>query len=483
MVSLMLKIMMLNTMQTLTKNPMPRRTSSEPLSSRFGVGQRKCLLILLLAGVMTLSACGGGSNNSQTVAPSLSGNWQFTMAAPGDGSFSGGLQGGFISQASGSSVTGAVAYSVALPGSPPSVCNSGSAAVTGTISGQNVNLAAVAGTQTFTLTGTLSLDGSTIVGTYSSTAGTAADGSVCGTVQTGLIWNAILVPPIIGPIQGSFYSVGGTAGLSEQEFLVTSGFLSQAANNGTDNAAVTGSLSFEIGTQSDYPCILSANVQGQISGTSVALQILDSSGTQIGQIGISSGSSLQAVTYDTSQGGYALQSLGGPGYAVYAPGCGGGSLASPADFGNVCLAVNNTKACQQPFTLVPSAVSFPAQVVGSPSTTQTITLTNASSTILSGLIVTLANTSGAGNFAETDNCGLNGAASLGQSFNLNPQQACEITIAFTPQQSSNLTATLTIGSPDTEPVLVPITGTGASSTQSSASEFDHHDVEHHAEIY
>jgi hypothetical protein len=479
----MLKIMMSNTMQTLTKNPTPRRTSFKPRSSRFGVGQRKCLLMLLLAGVVTLSACGGGSSSStEIVAPSLSGNWQFTMAAPADGSFSGGLQGGFLSQASGSSVTGAVAYSVALPASPPSVCNSGSATVTGTINGQNVNLTAVAGTQTFTLTGTLSLDGSTLVGTYSSTAGTAADGSACGTAQTGLFWNAILVPPIIGPIQGSFYSVGGTAGLSEQEFLVTSGFLTQTANNGADNAAVTGSLSFEIGTQSDYPCILSANVQGQISGASVTLQILDSSGTQIGQIGIAPGSSLQAVTYDTSQGGYALQSLGGPGYAVYAPGCGGGSLANPADFGNICLAVNNTKACQQPFTLVPSALSFPSQVVGSPASTQTVTLTNASSTILSGLIVTLANNSGAGNFTETDNCGLDGVASLGQSFNLNPQQSCAITIAFTPQQSSTLTATLTVGVPNTEPIAVPITGTGASTDQSSAREFNHYDAEHQAEI-
>jgi hypothetical protein len=479
---------MLNIMQTLTKNPTPRRTSSGPLSSRFGVGQMS-LLILLLAGVMTLSACGGSSNNTQTVAPSLSGNWQFTLAPPGDGSFLGGLQGGFLSQASGSSVTGAVAYSIALPASPsPTVCNTGSAAVTGSLSGQSVTLSAVAGTQTFTLTGTLSLNGETMVGTYNSTAGTAADGSACGNLETGLLWNATLVPPLTGQIEGTFSSVGGSAGLSEQQFLVTSGSLSQASNNGADNAAVTGSLSFEIGTQSDYPCILSASVQGQISGTSVVLQILNSGGTQIGQIGTASGSSLQAVTYDTSQGGYALQSLGGPGYAVYAPGCGGGTLESPADFGNICLAVSNTKACQQPFTLVPSALTFPSQVVGSSSTTQTITLTDASVSTLTGLTVTLANNSGAGNFAETDNCGLDGAPSLGQTFNLITQQSCVITIAFTPQQSSSLTATLTVGSAGSTPILVPITGAGSSASQSSAREFDsqlaqQQVAEHHAEIY
>jgi hypothetical protein len=475
----------LKIMLTLTKSATPHRTNSELASFRFGVIEMKSLLILLLACIMTLSACGGSSssNNTQTVPLSISGNWQFTMSPPANGSFLGGLQGGFLTQGTGSSVTGAVAYSIALPpSSNPTVCNTGSAAITGTINGQYVTLTAAAGTQTFNFTGTMSLNGSTIVGTYNSSAGAAADGSACGTVQSGLQWTATLVPPLTGQVEGTFYSVGGTAGLNEQEFLVTSGSLNQAANNGADNSAVTGSLSFQIGTQSDYPCILSANVQGQISGTSVALQVLDSSGNQIGQIGVASGSSLQTVTYQTSQGGYALQSLGGPGYAIFAPGCGGGSLASPADYGNICLAVNNTKACQQPFTLIPSALTFPSQVVGASATTQSIALTNAStSAMLSGLTVTLATNSGAGNFSETDNCGLDGASSLGQSFNLNPQQSCTITIAFNPQQSSSLTATLTVGYPNAEPILVPITGTGASSGPST--EFDHHDAEHHAEIY
>jgi hypothetical protein len=477
---------MLNNMQTVTNNPMPSRTNVEPLSSRFGLGPIS-LMIVLLVGTIMLSSCSSSSSNTQTVAPSLTGNWQFTLAAPGDGSFLGGLQGGFLTQASGSSVSGAVAYSVALPGTPPSLCNTGSAAVTGSISGQNVTLTATAGTQTFTLTGTLSLNGETMVGTYDF-AGTAADGSACGNPQTGLLWNATLVPQLTGQVEGIFSSVGGTAGLSEQQFLVTSGSLSQASNNGADNAAVTGSLSFEIGTQSDYPCILSASVQGQISGTSVALQILDSGGTQIGQIGIASGSTLQAVTLDTSQGGYALQSLGGPGYAVYAPGCGGGSLANPADFGNICLALNNTKACQQPFTLVPSALTFHSEVIGSAATKQTITLTDASSSTLTGLTITLANNSGTGNFTETDNCGLDGAASLGQTFNLITQQSCVITIAFTPQQSASLAATLTVGLPNTSPILVPIIGTGETSAQPSASGFsfpltisEQQVAEHHAE--
>jgi len=462
-------------MQRSTKKPMPCQTRSVPLLSLFSVAQVWSPLILLLAAVMTLSACGGGSGSSQTVAPSISGNWQFTMAAPADGSFLGGLQGGFLSQPSGSAVTGAVDYSVALAASPtPSVCNSGSASITGTITGQSVSLTAVAGSQTFTLTGTLSLDGSTIVGTYSSTAGTAVDGSACGTAQTGLQWSANLVPPLTGQIAGSFYSLGGPAGLNEQDFVV-SGVLTQGENTGANSSPITGYLTF-----AGYPCIGGGAipVNGQISGNSVILQIQGSGGTTIGQIGISPGSSLQAVTFDSTSGGYALQSLAGAGYAVYSPACGGGSVASPADFGNVCLAVNTTKVCQQPFTLTPAALTFPSQVVGSPSTTQTITLTNTSATTLNGLTVSLANNSGAGNFTETDNCGLNGIASQGRSFNLTSQQSCVITIAFSPQQDVSLTATLTVISPNNEVIVVPIAGSGASATQIAA----HQDATRHAEI-
>ena len=141
------------------------------------------------------------------------------MANPVDGSFLGGLQGGFLLQQNGA-VTGGAVYSVSLP-ELLIPCNSGSAPITGTISGQNVTLTAVAGTENFTLTGTLSSDGSTMTGTYTSTAGTAGDGTPCGTAQTGLQWSAMLVPPITGPIQGNFHSTGGSAGLGNQDFPVS----------------------------------------------------------------------------------------------------------------------------------------------------------------------------------------------------------------------------------------------------------------------
>jgi hypothetical protein len=450
-----------------------RWTESPVIESRVCGGYWKILWLLLLAGTILLSGCGGGgySNSSTQIPATLSGNWQFTMSAPSDGSFSGGLQGGFLLQ-NDNAVKGATAYSVVLsPNQNPTVCASGSAIVTGTLTGQTVTLTAIAGAQTVTFSGTLSLDGSTMAGTYTST-----DGSGCGTAQTGLQWNAVLIPPLTGSIQGIFHSTGGAAGLNEQEFLV-SGVLNQALNTGTDNAALTGSLNFAVGTSnsSDYPCLALASVKGEISGSSVFLQIIGTDGSTIGQIGPSSGSGLQAVTFGSTPGGYVLQSQAGAGYAVYAAACGGGSLQHPADSGNICLAVNSTSACLQPIALMPNALSFPPQAVNSSPTTQTITLANTYSSTLGSLTLTLTNNSGPGSFTETDTCGDGGIPSLGQPFVLVPQQSCVITIAFSPQQkcaagsspAQCLTATLTVASPNNNAIfMVQIVG-GVSGSNSS----------------
>src|SRR5207249_6803869 len=106
-----------------------------------------------------------------------------------------------------------------LPGQ--TVCNSGSADVTGALNGQDVTLTAMAGTQIFSFTGRMSIDGTTMGGTYTSTAGTATDGSPCGTAQTGLQWGAVMVPPLFGSFLGSFHSTGGAAELNNQDFLVS----------------------------------------------------------------------------------------------------------------------------------------------------------------------------------------------------------------------------------------------------------------------
>lgn len=507
-------------METFTKGRAICRLNRDSLSHRVCAVWVKSLALLLLTGTMMLSACGGGSSSSGSQIPlTLSGNWQFTMAPPSDGSFLGGLQGGFLLQNNGA-VTGATTYAVSLP-NLLIPCNTGSAAITGTISGQNVKtIAAVAGTQTFTLTGTLSSDGTTMAGTYTSTAGIAGDGSPCGTAQSGLQWSAVLVPPVTGPIAGSFHSTGGAAGLDEQDFLV-SGALNQTANTGASNATVTGNLSFlnTLTNASDYPCFTSASLSGQISGNSVTLEMIGTDGSELGLIGEPVGSlgstGVNPVTVSSVHGGYVLQGPG-PSYLVATTPSGTtpcpGSLENifaAGDFGNICLALNGSSACQQPITLTPSALIFPAQVLGSPVTMQTITLANASGTMVGGVALNLTNSDGVTNFTETDTCGVNGVPSQGQPFNLIPAQSCVITITFAPLETcavgtpsaqcpSPLNATLVVTSSNIETIFtVPITGTGVNESAASTRELDSvqtvqthssvsnrtfHDVEHHAEI-
>src|ERR1035438_6204691 len=303
------------------KHPAIGRARRELIVAR-GPGVRAKFLLraaILLIAILMLAACGGSSSSgSPPINVSLSGNWQFTMAPPHDGSFTGGLLGGFLLQTNGS-VTGGTTYAVSLPGFLIP-CNSGSATVTGMVSGQTVSLTAVAGTQTFTLTGKISLDSSSMSGTYTSTDGTASNGAPCGTAQSGLQWSAALVPPLTGPFQGTFHSAGGPAGLNEQDFVVT-GALTQAANTAASSEAVTGNLNF-LNPQtnlSDYPCLTSAYVYGEISGSAVDLQLVGTDGSVLGQIGEPFGSNgvtgVNPVTYASVNSVYILNGLG-PSYMV-----------------------------------------------------------------------------------------------------------------------------------------------------------------------
>ena len=475
-------------MPRLTNNLMRFRTNHQRLWPR---GEYvKGLLLLLLAGTMTLVACGssGTSSGGSKIPITLSGNWQFTMAEqlnpdPNGLSFVGGLQGGFLLQ-NNSAVAGTATYSFSPAPSAidpdPIVCNSGPAALTGTISGQSVSLTAVANNQTLlTLTGTLSPDGLTMAGSYTST-----NGAGCGIISTQG-WSAILVPPLTGSIQGTFHSAGGVAGLNEQDFQV-SGALTQAANTGAAATAVTGDLSFLDPTTnlSDYRCFGAASVSGQISGNTVSLQILGSDGSTLGQIGEPTGSTtgLSPVTLNSAPGGSFLQGVGTTYLVATTAGpCTGspGSTITAGDFGNICLALNGASACQQPVTLAPSALTFPAKVVGTTST-QTVALTNTSGTTLNDVTLTLTNNSVPGNFAETDACGIGGATSGGEPFYLIPTQSCVIKVIFTPAEICGnsalcLTATLTVNSPINATIFtiaIPISGTGVSAIAASTPSLD-----------
>ena len=478
--------------------------------------------LVLLAFCTTLSGCGGVSS-----APSedsqVSGNWQFTLTPPSDNSLvSSPLQGGFLIGKNGS-ITGHVQYSigVSLQGSPIT-CNNGVANVTGKMSGNSVTFTAVIGTldasghpatQTLTLNaGSLSADGSMIQnGTYTITAGWANFNNQlvsCGTQDTGK-WSASLVPPLTGGFQGFFHSTNPSpAPFPNQDFPV-SGTLAQGPNIGGATATVTGTLLFQdpVTLHNDYPCMSSASLNGTISGNTVLLQVFSTGGTIVGQIGQTPGSSApqpSIVTFDNTQAGHVLHNLmsgpNGAGYLVTTKSCSGG------DYGNVCLALGSSKACSQPVSLTPFALTFPPQLVASAATPQTVTLTNNTSSQLSGLHLSLQENdsglfyssgggdfNGARSFTEQDACSQNGSIAL------DPGGSCVITVNFAPQQSCPwlpqssgaasiqgspparcpfpLTAALTVtvpgGSPDADNEFsVPLTGTGMSRIVPSVPEID-----------
>lgn len=418
------------------------------LHSRTLVSARGLKLVVTLGYAALLFGCGGGSSSPSASNGSLSGNWQITTFNT-DGTFLGGLQGGFLLQKN-NTVTGQMVYAISLPaagmGATPTLCSAGSAQVTGTVSGETVNLTAVAGTQTFTFTGALSMDGSTISGTYSSTSGSLVTDPndpqnmvACGTVQTGQQWTATSVPPLNGAVKGSFHSTGSGSvpSMRDQDFTVT-GSLAQGPNIGASSATVSGTLTFN-----NYPCVLTpVSVAGEISGNSVILQIVAQNGTQIGQIGAEPGIAIPSPVVLTSaaSGGLVLQ--GANGYGVSTSSCKAGNI--PGDVGNICLALQNSNACTEPLTLSPALLAFPVEPLGAPATTQTVTLKNTdpSGATLNGLQLAfkVTGTSDSSNpsdfnllpsFSEQDTC----AATPGASFSLAPNQSCTISVSFAPQQS------------------------------------------------
>ena len=419
-----------------------------------------CTLGLML---MTLG-CGGGSTPVPTPAStgqsssdfSISGNWQFSMTAPSDKSFTGGVQGGFLLQNQ-SAVNGSAIFAVSKPGDSSGNCgNSGSAQITGSVNGNTVTLKAVAGGQTFTFKGSVSADDLSMTGTYDATAGVGKDGGSCGTAQTGLQWSAHAVPTIGGSIQGFIHSVGGVN-------VPITGILTQAANVGASSTTVTGSLTF-LG----YSCLGSSHqtvsLTGQISGENLVLNIISDAGLKIGQIGsvpntlnVSS-----ARVASNSSGAFVIE--GNNAYGVITGAC--KSVApTPGDKGDLCFAPWNASECIQPLALYPSdaifppqplptdyvqqsitSLSFPALLIGSDPVTRTITLANTDpkGATLTGLSIawnggrgsdafpgTASDFNGQANFTEYDNC----ASTPGSTFSLGPRQSCTIKISFSPQQS------------------------------------------------
>jgi hypothetical protein len=261
----------------------------------------------------------------------------------------------------------------------------------------------------------------------------------------------------------------------------------------------------------------SASVTGQISGSSVILQVFDGTGSNAGQIGAPVGAPNvgPVVFINSPQEGGVLR--GANGYGLTTKGCPGLANA-PGDLGNICMALASTTGCSEPISLSPAALTFPPQAVGSSPSTQTITLTNVdrSNSTLSGLSLAFESPAGLSspfggcsdfngipNFKETNTCGAEQPQSCGTSvgpFSLGPQKSCSITVSFSPQQSCPwlptspqnqgeppalcpfpMSAKLLVTSPKTKnennedgdaTFVVPIKGSGMSALTPSTRELD-----------
>ncbi len=167
---------------------------------------------------------------------------------------------GFLQQ-NGGTVTGSVAVS-----NDP--C-SGIGSVTGTVSGNDVALVVSPTGSVVNLTGSLNSGSSSMGGTYTITS---VGCSSPGVVPDFGNWTANLVAALSGNIQGTITSP--TLGT----FTIT-GQLTQGPNTGISNATLTGTLDISPGY-----CTTTASIVGSVSGTGVVMNLVDSTGAQIGQI-------------------------------------------------------------------------------------------------------------------------------------------------------------------------------------------------------
>lgn len=215
---------------------------------------------LVLALPILASGCGSGSTPPTSSSGSLAGNWQMTMS-PSDGNPEVKTESGFLLQ-NGDVVTG----SVAVVDDP---C-SGIGSVTGTVTGTAVTLLVSPVGIQIDLNGSLGSDPTSMQGTYT------IDTTGCASRQTAPqsgTWTANLVTPLNGSFSGTFTST---------RFATTytvSGQVSQGGNTGASNAPLSGNLSAPAGY-----CFTSVNITGVVSGTGVVMNLVDSTGAQVGQV-------------------------------------------------------------------------------------------------------------------------------------------------------------------------------------------------------
>jgi hypothetical protein len=221
--------------------------------------QHKIAFLLILTSFLT--ACGSSnSSNSDPSSGSIAGNWQMSLQ-PSNSKLSPRAQSGFLAQ-NGNNLTGSLLLT--------DVPCTGIGSVTGTMSGSNVSLTISPTGLLLNLTGTVGSGQTSMSGDYnilstgcSSTNTAPQDGT----------WTANLIPPFNGNFTGQFSPSTGASPYS------ISGQLTQGSSTGQSTAPITGTL-----TITGFSCLASANLTGSVSGTSVVLNLVDSEGSQLGEM-------------------------------------------------------------------------------------------------------------------------------------------------------------------------------------------------------
>jgi len=217
-------------------------------------------MALVLFVLIFMAGCGSSSKSSSSVPGPISGNWQIALLPTGQ-TFAR-KQSGFLVQ-NGNAVTGSLLFL-------DSPC-SGIGSVTGTVDGSSISLASDPTGVQLTLTGALGSNQQSMGGNF-----TLLQAGCSGTSSAPLAgtWTADLVKPLNGNITGTFIS-------NSKQFpgpYQVTGQITQGANTGISAVPLTGSI-----TVSGY-CFPGATITGTISGTALVINLVNTDGTQVGQI-------------------------------------------------------------------------------------------------------------------------------------------------------------------------------------------------------
>jgi len=224
--------------------------------------------ILALAVTTIMSACSSSDPKSTGATGTINGNWQITLVDSADTKAAISQSGSLLQTQE--AVSGSLIFN-------DSAC-SGVGGVQGSLTGNNVSLTVNPTGAQITLTGSLGATGDTSCATGQSCMGgsytTLSTGCTDGkTVPSTGTWAAVAVSPFSGNVTGAFASKKGVT------TATVTGTVAQGSNSGSSSTPLTGSLTF-----GDGFCYPSANIVGSISGTSVVMNLVDSTGVQIGQV-------------------------------------------------------------------------------------------------------------------------------------------------------------------------------------------------------